>query len=216
MSIIVSPSLLSADFANLKSEIEMINRSEAEWLHLDIMDGVFVPNISFGFPIIKAVSEHCTKALDAHFMIVHPERYVERTAELGVMMMTVHAEVCPDLHQIIEQIHKAGMKAGISLNPASPLSMIKDVLCEADMFLVMSVNPGFSGQSFIEGSVEKVAELKKMLVESGSKALIQVDGGVNGKNAPELISVGADVIVCGNYVFKAENPEEVIRELVNR
>jgi ribulose-phosphate 3-epimerase len=213
MAVIVSPSLLSADFANLKSDIEVINRSEAEWLHLDIMDGVFVPNISFGFPIIKAVAGCCTKLLDAHFMIVNPEKYVQRTAELGVMMMTVHAEVCQDLHKIIADIHKAGMKAGVAVNPESPLSLVEPILNEADMILVMSVHPGFSGQKFIEGSAEKVEQLRKMRIESGSKALIQVDGGINGEIAENLVKAGADVIVCGNYIFKADDPIDVIRQL---
>ncbi len=213
MSLIISPSLLSADFAHLSNELDMINRSEAEWLHLDVMDGTFVPNISFGFPIIKSVAEHCTKVLDAHFMIIHPEKYIQRTAELGVTMMTVHAEACDDLHSIISNIHKAGMKAGIALNPSTPLSAVQDVLCEADMILAMSVFPGFSGQKFIESTIEKVAELKGMLDKCGSKALIQVDGGVNGTNSVTLAKNGADVVVCGNYVFKAEDPIETIHQL---
>lgn len=213
MSIIVSPSLLSADFANLTKDIEMINRSDAEWLHLDVMDGVFVPNISFGFPVIKAVGKYCQKKLDAHFMIVHPENYIQRTAELGVMMMTVHCEVCPDLHKIIKDIHDAGMKAGIALNPTTPLSIIEPVLTEADMILIMSVNPGFSGQKFIEGSTEKVQQLRKILDDCKSQAYIQVDGGINGDIAKELVKAGANVIVCGNYIFKAEDPIDVIRQL---
>ncbi len=213
MAVIVSPSLLSADFADLKADIEIINNSDAEWLHLDVMDGVFVPNISFGFPVIKAVAGCCSKKLDAHFMIVHPEKYVQRTAELGVMMMTVHVEVCEDLHKIISDIHNAGMKAGIALNPATPLSAVEHVLNEADMFLVMSVNPGFSGQKFIKGSTEKVAALRQMLHNSGSKSLIQVDGGINGEIAKDLVAAGADAVVCGNYIFKADNPTEVIRQL---
>ncbi len=213
MAVIISPSLLSANFANLKADINIINDSDAEWLHLDVMDGVFVPNISFGFPVIKAVAECCRKKLDAHFMIVHPEKYVQRTAELGVMMMTVHAEVCEDLHKIISDIHEAGMKAGIAVNPATPLSVVEHVLNEADMFLVMSVNPGFSGQKFIAGSTEKVAALRQMLRNSGSKALIQVDGGINGEIAKDLVAAGADAVVCGNYIFKADNPTETIRQL---
>lgn len=213
MAVIVSPSLLSADFVNLKNEIEIINKSDAEWLHLDIMDGVFVPNISFGFPVIKAVAGCCIKLLDAHFMIVNPEKYVQRTAELGVMMMTVHAEVCKDLHKIIADIHNAGMKAGVAINPESPLTLVENILNEADMILVMSVHPGFSGQKFIESSTEKVRELRKMLDNCGSKALIQVDGGINGEIAENLVNAGADVIVCGNYIFKADNPIEVIRQL---
>jgi len=215
MPIIVSPSLLSADFANLKHDIEVINNSDAQWLHLDIMDGVFVTNISFGFPVIKAVAQHCTKFLDAHFMIVSPEKYIQRTAELGVGMMTVHAEVCGNIRETVEEIHNAGMKAGVALNPASPLSLVEPILNDADMILVMSVNPGFSGQKFIEGSTEKVAQLRQMLDSCGSKALIQVDGGINGTLAHELSDAGADVIVCGNYIFKADNPAETIRQLIN-
>ncbi len=211
---IVSPSLLSADFYHLDREIEMINRSEAEWLHLDVMDGTFCPNISFGFPVIKAVKEHCTKALDAHFMIVHPERYVEIAAEHGIMMMTVHVEACDDLKGIIKLIHSYNMKAGISLNPETPIFTLKDVLNEADMFLVMSVHPGFSGQHFIDESVERIRTLKTMLVASGSKALIEVDGGVDSENAPILRSAGVDVVVCGDHVFKASDPMEEIRSLV--
>ncbi len=213
MAVIISPSLLSADFANLEKDIDIINNSDAEWLHLDVMDGVFVPNISFGFPVIKAVAGCCNKKLDAHFMIVHPEKYIQRTAELGVMMMTVHAEVCEDLHKVVRDIHNVGMKAGIALNPATPLEKVTPVLNEADMILVMSVNPGFSGQKFINGSTEKVAELRRMLHDCGSKALIQVDGGINGEIAKELVAAGADAIVCGNYIFKADNPIEVIRQL---
>ncbi len=213
MAVIISPSLLSADFANLEKDIDIINNSDAEWLHLDVMDGVFVPNISFGFPVIKAVAGCCNKKLDAHFMIVHPEKYIQRTAELGVMMMTVHAEVCEDLHKVVRDIHNAGMKAGIALNPATPLEKVTPVLNEADMILVMSVNPGFSGQKFINGSTEKVEELRRMLHDCGSKALIQVDGGINGEIARELVAAGADAIVCGNYIFKADNPIEVIRQL---
>lgn len=213
MSLIISPSLLSADFAHLSNEIDMINRSDAEWLHLDVLDGTFAPNISFGFPVIKCVAEYCTKVLDAHFMIINPEKYVERTAELGVKSMTVHVEACTDLHAIIRQIHKAGMKAGIALNPSTPLSTLEDVLTEADMFLVMSVNPGFSGQKFTEGTFKKIATLRKMLDECDSKALIQVDGGVSDKNAEDLARSGANVLVCGNYVFKADDPIENIRRL---
>lgn len=211
---IVSPSLLSADFTNLTKEIDMINHSDAAWLHLDVMDGVFVPNISFGFPVIKSVASICKKKLDAHFMTVHPENYVQRTADLGVMMMTVHAEVCPDLHAIISQIHAAGMKAGISLKPATELSVIEDVLCEADMFLMMSVNPGFSGQKYFESSTEKIRTLKGMLTQAGSNALIQVDGGINATTAPLVANAGVDVVVCGDYVFKAQDPYTVIKSLV--
>ncbi len=210
---IVSPSLLSADFHDLRGEIRMINRSDAAWLHLDIMDGVFVPNISFGFPVMRSIRPHCTKPFDAHFMIVHPERYVEKAAEEGVMMMTVHVEAVEDLKGVIDKIHSCGMKAGVTLKPETPLESLRGALCLADMFLVMSVHPGFSGQHFIEGSVERVRELKRMLAAAGSRALIEIDGGVDGGNAPVLRQAGVDVVVCGDYVFKAADPVAVIHDL---
>ncbi len=212
---IVSPSLLSADFFHLDREIQMINESEAQWLHLDVMDGEFCPNISFGFPVIKAVKEHCTKALDAHFMIMRPERYVEKAAQHGIMMMTVHEEVCKDLHAIIRQIHSYGMKAGISLNPDTPIASVEHVLREADMFLIMSVYPGFSGQHFIDESIIRVSSLKTRLTEAGSQALIEVDGGIDEHNAPILHEAGADVVVCGDHVFKAQDPLAEISTLVH-
>ncbi len=210
---LVSPSLLSADFYDLRSEIAMLNNSTAAWLHLDVMDGLFVPNISFGFPVIKSIAPFCEKPLDAHFMIVNPERYVAKTAEHGVMMMTVHVEAVEDLHAIIADIHAHGMKAGVSLKPDSPIETIADVLCEADMFLVMSVYPGFSGQKFIPKSIERISRLKAMLLTANSKALIQVDGGVDGSNAQQLRDAGVDVVVCGDYVFKAKDPIAVIDSL---
>lgn len=213
MSVIISPSLLSADFGNLQQDLEMINQSSAEWLHLDIMDGVFVPNISFGFPVLEAVSKHCTKVLDAHFMIVHPENYIQQTAKLGVKMMTVHAEACTHLHRTIQEIHQAGMMAGVALNPATPLSMVEEILCDADMILLMSVNPGFGGQKYITSTTDKTRRLRKMIDECGSKTLIQIDGGVTDKTAPELIEAGADVLVSGSYVFKAADPIEAINSL---
>lgn len=210
---IVSPSLLAADFLHLDNDIQMINDSEAEWLHLDVMDGVFVPNISFGFPVLEAVASKCKKALDVHFMIVHPEQYIKQTAKLGAMMMNVHYEACTHLHRTIQEIHDAGMKAGVTLNPATPVSVLEDIICDVDMVLLMSVNPGFGGQKFIENTIEKVKRLKKLIVESGSKALIEVDGGVQNETAPRLVAAGVDVLVSGSYVFKAANPLSVIHSL---
>ena len=210
---IVSPSLLAADFLHLDSDIEMINRSEAEWLHLDVMDGVFVPNISFGFPVLEAVAKKCTKALDVHFMIVHPEQYIKQTAKLGAMMMNVHYEACTHLHRTIQEIHDAGMKAGVTLNPSTPVSVLEDIICDVDMVLLMSVNPGFGGQKFIENTIGKVKRLRKLINEKGSHALIEVDGGVQGETAPRLVDAGVDVLVSGSYVFKSNTPEAVIHSL---
>ena len=202
MATIISPSILSIDFADLRENIEMLNESEAEWIHLDIMDGVFVPNISFGFPVMKAISRLTSKRLDVHYMIIHPENYIQQTAKLGAYVMTVHAETCKQLHDTIDKIHAAGMKAGVSINPDSPLSMIEDVLIDADLILVMSVFPGFGGQKFIETSVDKVRELRKMIDKTGSNALIEVDGGINEETGALCASAGADVLVAGSYVFK--------------
>ena len=210
---IVSPSLLAADFLHLDNEIEMINRSEAEWLHLDVMDGVFVPNISFGFPVLEAVAKKCTKALDVHYMIVHPEQYIKQTAKLGAMMMNVHYEACTHLHRTIQEIHDAGMKAGVTLNPSTPVSVLEDIIKDVDMVLLMSVNPGFGGQKFIENTIDKVKRLRKLIEEKGSKALIEVDGGVQGETAPRLVAAGVDVLVSGSYVFKSATPEAVIHSL---
>ena len=210
---IVSPSLLAADFLHLDSDIEMINRSEAEWLHLDVMDGVFVPNISFGFPVLEAVASKCMKALDVHFMIVHPEQYIRQTAKLGAMMMNVHYEACTHLHRTIQEIHDAGMKAGVTLNPSTPVSVLEDIICDVDMVLLMSVNPGFGGQKFIENTIGKVKRLRKLINEKGSHALIEVDGGVQGETAPRLVDAGVDVLVSGSYVFKSNTPEAVIHSL---
>lgn len=210
---IVSPSLLAADFLHLDSDIQMINDSEAEWLHLDVMDGVFVPNISFGFPVLEAVASKCKKALDVHYMIVHPEQYIKQTAKLGAMMMNVHYEACTHLHRTIQEIHDAGMKAGVTLNPSTPASVLEDIIADVDMVLLMSVNPGFGGQKFIENTIAKVKRLKKLINESGSKALVEVDGGVQAETAPRLVAAGVDVLVSGSYVFKAPDPLAVIREL---
>lgn len=210
---IVSPSLLAADFLHLDSDIEMINRSEAEWLHLDVMDGVFVPNISFGFPVLEAVAKKCTKALDVHFMIVHPEQYIKQTAKLGAMMMNVHYEACTHLHRTIQEIHDAGMKAGVTLNPSTPVCVLEDIIKDVDMVLLMSVNPGFGGQTFIENTIDKVKCLRQLIEEKGSKALIEVDGGVQSETAPRLVAAGVDVLVSGSYVFKSATPEAVIHSL---
>ena len=213
MSTLISPSLLSANFANLQEDIEMINRSEADWLHMDIMDGVFVPNISFGFPVLEAVSKICKKPLDVHYMIVNPERYISRTAAVGAMMMNVHYEACTHLHRTIQEIHHAGMKAGVTLNPSTPVSVLEDIIRDVDMVLLMSVNPGFGGQKFIENTISKVEKLKKMIATTGSLALIEIDGGVQGETAPRLVAAGADVLVSGSYVFKAKDPIETIHQL---
>ena len=210
---IVSPSLLAADFLHLDSDIEMINRSEAEWLHLDVMDGVFVPNISFGFPVLEAVAKKCTKALDVHFMIVHPEQYIKQTAKLGAMMMNVHYEACTHLHRTIQEIHDAGIKAGVTLNPSTPVCVLEDIIKDVDMVLLMSVNPGFGGQTFIENTIDKVKRLRQLIEEKGSKALIEVDGGVQSETAPRLVAAGVDVLVSGSYVFKSATPEAVIHSL---
>jgi ribulose-phosphate 3-epimerase len=210
---IVSPSLLAANFIDLKSDIEMINSSEADWLHMDIMDGVFVPNISFGFPVLDAVAKVCKKPLDVHFMIVHPERYIAQTAKAGAMMMNVHYEACTHLNRTIQEIHDAGMKAGVTLNPSTPVSCLEDVIGDVDMVLLMSVNPGFGGQKFIENTINKAQRLRKLITESGSKALIEVDGGVQGETAPRLVAAGVDVLVSGSYVFRAQDPYATIKQL---
>lgn len=210
---IVSPSLLAADFGCLEREMDMINRSEAQWLHLDVMDGVFVPNISFGFPVLQAVARLCKKQLDVHLMIERPGKFVNEVKALGAMMMNVHYEACPHLHRTIQEIHDAGMKAGVTLNPATPVSVLEEIITDVDMVLLMTVNPGFGGQKFIEGSIGKVQRLRQLIERTGSHALIEVDGGVNAETAPRLAAAGTDVLVAGSYVFGAPNPEERISQL---
>lgn len=213
MGTIVSPSLLAADFMNLGKEMEMVNRSEAEWVHLDIMDGVFVPNISYGLPVVEQIKKASRKVLDVHLMIVQPERYVEAFQKAGADILTVHAEASTHLHRTLQQIKACGMKAGVALNPHTPVGTLEDIIGEADVVLVMSVNPGFGGQSFIAHAVEKVRKLKRLIDEAGSGALIEVDGGVNTETGRLLVEAGADALVAGSFVFRSEHPEETIREL---
>ena len=209
----IAPSLLSADFLNLQRDVEMINNSDADWLHLDIMDGVFVPNISFGFPVLNALKDVCKKPMDVHLMIVEPQKFINEVAATGAYMMNVHYEACTHLHRTITAIREAGMKAGVTLNPHTPVSLLQDIIQELDMVLLMSVNPGYGGQRFIEHSVEKVKELKKLVDRKGLSTLIEVDGGVNAETGKRLVDAGADVLVAGNYVFKSPDPVETIRQL---
>ncbi|MDD2327035.1 MAG: ribulose-phosphate 3-epimerase [bacterium] len=213
MSTIVAPSLLAADFLHLKRDIEMLNKSEAEWIHLDIMDGLFVPNISFGFPVINQLKEVTDKILDVHLMIVSPEKFTDEIAAAGATYMNVHYEACPHLHRVVQEIRKKGMKPAVTLNPHTPISLLEEILPELEMVLLMSVNPGFGGQQFIEATVRKVAQLREMITRRNSHALIQVDGGVNLETGRRLVDAGADVLVAGSFVFSSENPEETIRQL---
>ena len=212
---IVSPSLLSADFGNLARDLEMINHSKAQMLHLDVMDGVFVPNISFGFPVIKYVQQLCKKPLDVHLMIVEPHKFINEVRDCGAEIMNVHFEACNHLDRVVQQIHDAGMKAGVTINPATPVCLLRDIVAQLDLVLLMSVNPGFGGQKFIPNTLKKVKELRALIDETGSRAVIEVDGGVNDVTGRQLAEAGADVLVAGNYVFKASDPLAAIETLVN-
>ena len=215
MAHLVSPSLLSADFGNLQRDIEMINTSEADWFHLDIMDGMFVPNISFGFPIIKHIKKHAKKPLDVHLMIVDPDRYIEDFHKVGADILTVHYEACNHLHRTVQKIKSLGMKAGVSLNPHTPAHLLKNIISDIDLVLIMSVNPGFGGQKFIPNSIEKVKELKQLIIDKKSNALIEVDGGVDNTNAKDLVEAGCDVLVAGSYIFGAKDQLGTIKKLKN-
>lgn len=210
---LIAPSVLSADFGNLQRDIEMINRSQADWFHVDVMDGRFVPNISFGFPVMKAIQEHAKKFVDVHLMIVEPEKYVEEFIKYGADLVSVHYEACTHLHRTINLIQDKGAKAGVVLNPSTPVWVLEDIITEVDLVLLMSVNPGFGGQKFIENTYKKIKETKELILENNSTALIEIDGGVNTENAPKLFEAGADVLVAGNAVFASENPERTIELL---
>lgn len=213
MKTLISPSILSADFAHLAKDIEMINQSDADWVHIDIMDGVFVPNISFGFPVLKYVAELSKKPLDVHLMIVQPEKFIPEVKALGAHIMNVHYEACPHLHRVIQQIREAGMQPAVTINPATPVALLQDIIKDVYMVLIMSVNPGFGGQKFIEHSLTKVRELRELIDRTGSKALIEVDGGVNMETGKALIEAGADALVAGNAIFNTPDPTQTIREM---